>query len=101
MTTVVARFNDELESFGEYTFNGKIGQEYQPFVDYWVETVCRNLSNPITERDRPLQNHPLIQQFFDEQLVIGVYILDTQIGRSYQSLIDLWEVTSRNLGRKL
>src|SRR5438552_3578332 len=82
-TEVISLFQSELTTAGKLTFDGPIGQEYQDFVDYWVDTVCRNLHSSVTEKDNP-QSTTLVQQFFQEQLANGKYTLETPIGREYQ-----------------
>ena len=94
---IILSFQNELKSSGKCTFDGPIGQEYQCFIDYWVNVCCK-LHSPVTEKDRPTSMHPLVQRFFEEQLKNGSYTLETSIGQEYQQLIDLWEKTSIHLG---
>lgn len=95
---LISKFCEELTHFGEYTFEGPIGQEYQPFIDYWTDTVCRNLGHNVTEKDRPDSEHPLVQAFFEEQLSNGRYTLDVPMGKEYEVFVKYWEEVSIKLG---
>ena len=48
---ILNEFKQEQYEAGKYNLDGRIGKQYQEFVDYWCNTVACNLGGNVKNCD--------------------------------------------------
>lgn len=92
---LLQELQNEFSQFGRICFDGKIGQEYMPFVEYWCivgKNYCGNVPKPENI------NTKLLEDFYKELSDIGYCSFNGKIGQEYASFVDYWcNFASRNV----
>lgn len=93
-------FHQEQVDKGTYHIDGKIGKEYQSFVDYWVY-VCSRLGSKSGTYEG-ITPKGITTMFVKEQQDKGVYNLDGPIGKEYKPFVEYWvNVVCSRLGQRV